>query len=1282
MSMNRTITSLRPSAALEIPAARYLSNGRLRSAIGSDGGGCVWFDWMAITAWDAMRPGLLPGWGLWWRALESGVPKRFADGISVSVDMPDARAHWRRDFEDLSIGIEVLVLPSSHLEMRRITVRNPGSNPTQIELTVVAEVALHHPWGHAAHPAFSKLFLQTEIDETRGALLVRRRPRAHTESWPYLVCALEGEGELQYETDRYRFQGRGWRRDMPKAIGEASKLSGTVGNVLDPILATRRVLHVPAGGSAAIVTYLGAGANRDEALALPDRTLSFEEAIVQSSGFSSSRLARLGITQNDALDFEALLVAMLRGTKCLRANPETIAAAAGQSADLGLDAEKPFAVVVSHDAASDPSMAYLTDAQRLWSELGADAALVVLAPGLEEKGATGTGVIHRPIESIPAAALQTLLASAQLVAGTGSAPYAALPPQSRDKPISIPSSDMPTVHPLVTEWKKETLLFDNGYGGFSEDGREYVIRIQSRATHVELPPLPWVNVLANENFGCLISETGAGPTWSRNSSQHRLTRWSNDPLHDPHGEAFYIRDESSGEVWSPLPGPRPAPGAYEARHGFGYSKFLHRSHGLGQQTTVFVAADDPVKLVRIHLTNESATARRLSVYSWHELLLGSPPADAARFIITSRDPQHRLLWATNRSGSVFSDGVAFASASATTPHTWHASGDGESFLGSEADPRQPAAPLRGKRCDDRFGAGLDACFAQQLTFVLAAKGACEIIFLFGEVTSEAEALKLAGKYDTPAKAAAALATVRSFWTDLVSGIQVETPSKEINLMVNGWLVYQNLACRLWGRTAFYQSSGAYGFRDQLQDSDALVLLRPSITRRQILLNAGQQYVEGDVQHWWHPDPIRRGLRTRFSDDLNWLPLIACHYAETTGDSTIFDEITPFLKAPLLAPGEEEQYLPAVLSTESASVYEHCCRALDHSLATGTHGLPLMGCGDWNDGMSRVGHGGTGESVWMGFFLHYIFGRFIPVCEARGDMDRARRYSEHRAALHHALNTRGWDGEWYRRAFYDNGTPLGSKESDECKIDVLAQSWPVISSAGTPDKIKLALDSMEKHLISDKQGIIRLLHPPFVNTAQDPGYIKGYVAGVRENGGQYTHAACWAIRALAEAGRHDRATQLLEMLMPTSHTATRKLADRYMLEPYVVAADIYGAEPHIGRGGWSWYTGSAGWLFRIAVESVLGLRVEEGTTLILTPRTPASWPVYRITYRHPGQSGRMIILVESKGGSVVTSATLDGQPLACDQDSARIPIAFDGNDHHIVIRRESLPTAFSSRVRQG
>ena len=1261
-----TIPSLRPAGALDIPAARYLSNGHLRSAISPDGGGCVWFDWMAMTAWDAARPGLLPGWSLWWRDLAEGQPRRFADGTAKNVDMPDALARWRRESGDVSLVLEALVLPSSHLEMRRITVHNQGEAARQIELTVVAEVALHHPLGHATHPAFSKLFLQTEFDPERSALLVHRRPRASNETWPWLACTMSGGGNLQFETDRYRFQGRGWRRDMPKAIGDATSLSGTVGNVLDPILATRRVLQIPAGCSVSVVALFGVGATRDETLSLLDHAPSFDDAIAQCNDHRHDQLTRLGISQSEALEHEALLVAMLRGSRHLRANSETIAAASGLAGGLGLDGERPFAVIVSNDITSDPAVSYLTAAQRLWTEMGSDAALVVLAPGLPNQGDTGSGLIHRATESLSPTEFLTLLASAQLIAGNASTPYSAAPEAAI--PQSIPPSAPTITYPIITEFPEENLLFENGFGGFSEDGKEYVIRIQAGPRHVELPPLPWINVLANENFGSIISETGAGSTWCRNSSQHRLTRWSNDPLLDPHGEAIYIRDESSGMVWSPMPGPRPAPGAYEVRHGFGYSKFLHHSNGLGQITTVFVAAEDPVKITRIHLTNDSSTPRRLSVFSWQELLTGSPPSGAPRFIITSRDADTRLLTAVNRLGGVFSDGIAFASANSDAPHAWHAGGDGESFLGADADPRKPATPLRGGTCDDRFGEGLDACFAQQVVLELPANGTCDVIFLFGEVTTEAMAREIAGKFNSPAQTDIALANVQAFWSDLMSGIQVETPSKAIDLMVNGWLVYQNLSCRLWGRTAFYQSSGAFGFRDQLQDTDALALLRPSITRHQILLNAAQQYVEGDVQHWWHPAPIRRGLRTRFSDDLNWLPLVASHYTETTGDTEIFDEVVPFLKAPHLDPGEDERYLPTEPSAESATVYEHCCRALDRSLATGAHGLPLMGCGDWNDGMSRVGHDGRGESVWMGFFLYYIFGRFIPVCEARGDILRARQYAEHRAALRHALNTEGWDGEWYRRAYYDNGSPLGSKESDECKIDTLAQSWPVISGAGTSAHINQALDSMEKYLVSEKDGIIHLLTPPFANTPQDPGYIKGYVAGVRENGGQYTHGACWAVRALAEAGRHDRATRLLEMLTPASHTATGELTDRYKLEPYVVAADIYGAEPHIGRGGWSWYTGSAGWLYRVAVETILGLSIEGGNTLVLTPRTPASWPSYRITYRHPGHVGYYSILVESHGGSAPSHATLDGNPLACLPNSARIPLAFDGRDHHVVIRR--------------
>jgi cyclic beta-1,2-glucan synthetase len=544
------------------------------------------------------------------------------------------------------------------------------------------------------------------------------------------------------------------------------------------------------------------------------------------------------------------------------------------------------------------------------------------------------------------------------------------------------------------------------------------------------------------------------------------------------------------------------------------------------------------------------------------------------------------------------------------------------------------------------------------------------VLLLGETTSREIALALVEKLRAPGAVDAVLAEVRDFWRDTLGAVQVRTPLPEVDLMLNGWLAYQNLSCRIWGRSAFYQSGGALGYRDQLQDAAAMIYARPDLTRAQIRLHAAHQFVEGDVLHWWHPAPLEKGLRTRFADDLLWLPFITAFYVRSTGDAGVLDEVEPFVRARLLEEGEDEVFLRPEAAGVSADVYEHCCRALDRSLTQGAHGLPLMGTGDWNDGMNRVGREGRGESVWMGFFLHRILLDFMPLCEGRGDAARVERYSAYRDHLARALNDAGWDGAWYRRAFYDNGAVIGSRESDECQIDALAQAWAIISEVAPPVRAAQAMDALEERLVSDRDGIVRLLTPPFVDTPHDPGYIKGYVAGVRENGGQYTHAACWVVRAMAEMGRHARAAQLLRMLSPVSHAETPEQVGTYQVEPYVIAADIYGEAPHVGRGGWTWYTGSAGWMFRVALESVLGFTLEGGEAIVLAPRIPNEWPEVSMSYRLPGSQTRyeLRVLNPDRQAAGVRHATLDGQPLATGEAARalRIPLVDDGATHRVEV----------------
>jgi cyclic beta-1,2-glucan synthetase len=706
------------------------------------------------------------------------------------------------------------------------------------------------------------------------------------------------------------------------------------------------------------------------------------------------------------------------------------------------------------------------------------------------------------------------------------------------------------------------------------------------------------------------------------------------------------------------------------RHGFGYTTFEHESHGLRQETTVFVARDQPVKLSRIRIENHSRRPRQLTLFSYCHWALGGLLSETAGHVSTAYDAQSRVIWATNPQREHYGRCVAFSAIRcddpAQSPIAYTC--DRAAFLGPFADVHAPAAIAKGDDLDGRDSGNADPCAAWQVSIELPAGGTFECTQLLGEASDRQAALSAIANYSSSQQVQHALDEVVRFWRNLLSAVEIETPDGEIDLMVNGWLLYQNLSCRMWGRSAYYQPGGAFGYRDQLQDSAAFMYHRPDITRAQILRHAAQQFVEGDVLHWWHPD-TEYGVRTRFSDDLLWLPLIAAEYVQKTGDEALLDEEATFIQAPQLAEGQQESYLRPTPANERASVYEHCCRALDRGLTRGPNGLPLIGCGDWNDGFSRIGQLGNGESVWLGFFIDHILERFLPICQQRGDKARAEKFTAYRQQLREALNSTGWDGQWYRRAYYDNGQPIGSSTSDECRIDAIAQAWAVLSGVAPPERARMAMDAVEQRLVDEQAGMIRLLTPPFNRTPNDPGYIKGYLPGIRENGGQYTHGVLWVVRAMAEMGRGTRAVELLRMLTPVWHASSRERADVYQTEPYVVAADVYGEPPHVGRGGWTWYTGSAGWMLRVAVESIFGMTTELGRTLVVNPSISSAWPYCRLTYRLPDGQTRYEITIENPSGHEhgVRYATLDGQPAPVAQGIARVPLSSDGKFHQVVVR---------------
>ncbi|MCC6652017.1 MAG: glycosyl transferase [Candidatus Eisenbacteria bacterium] len=1259
------------------PGGRLLSNGRYSVLLTRAGTGASACEGYALTRWNADRIEDHTGFFLFVRDTQTGeffpVTEEPAGACAEGHEFalaPGVITHVRRG-QGLQTRLETCVSSAHDAELRRLTITNTGSQPRSLDVTSWADVVLNQPMADASHPAFSKLFIQTEWAASDSALLARRRPRANAETHPWLAHLLLESGDTSYESDRVRFMGRGGSPSRPGAMTRAGALTGSAGNVLDPVVSLRRAVRLDAGESAVLTFALALAPDREGALKLArDLRRAGASEVFASATRREQELQAAGSFSNaqaEALQaFGAAIAYGYSGLRASRAQQARQVACPGLSARLGLRPGVPYVLASCENGNAAAMLHDLERATAYWAALGIPC---------EAAGLLGAGVsapAGSSVRTISAAELSpeecdALAAHAAAVLTVPLAGVAAeLVALERDRPgaavVAVAAEPAGAAG-------AEALREFNGFGGFSADGREYVVRMpfEPGAGH-RRPPLPWVNIMANERFGFLVSETGAGSTWNGNSREHRLTPWHNDPVLDPHGEALYLRDEETGAFWSPTAGPAPAPADYEMRHGFGYSTSRHDSHGLAQEVTYFAHATEPVRFARVRLTNHTARARRLSLFCYQRLVQGVLAEVSSRHVVTAELEKCGTLVAVNPTGGEFAAGIAFAASAAPEQSIGHhVTGDREEFLGVGGSPARPAAVAAGRELAGSFGAGLDPCFAEQVVLDLSPGESTECTFLFGEGESQSHVTSLVGRYGTATEIETALADVIRFWSDLVEGVQVRTPSPGIDLMVNGWLAYQTLSCRIWGRTAYYQSGGAFGFRDQLQDAASLLHLRPDLARAQIVLNARHQFVEGDVLHWWHP-PLSKGMRTRFADDLLWLPLLAAYYIQSTGDWSVLDENARFLKAPPLAEGEDEVFLVPEDSGQSADVYEHCCRAIDRSLAVGEHGLPLFGTGDWNDGMNRVGREGRGESVWMGFFLHAILGDFAPVCERRGDHTRAARYARHRDSLRVALNDAGWDGEWYRRAFYDDGALLGSSQSDECRIDGLAQAWSVMSKAAPADRARLAMDSVEKHLVSEKDGLIRLLTPAFRDTPHDPGYIKGYVAGVRENGGQYTHGVLWVVRAMAELGRRDRAAALLAMLSPVSHTETAGQVARYQTEPYVIVADVYGEEPHIGRGGWTWYTGSAGWMFRIAVESVLGVQLRGGSMLVVKPCVPDSWPGFEMDYRVPGGSSRVRIRVHNPKGcsAAVVAARLDGEQLAVEGGAVQVPLRRDGPDRTLEI----------------
>jgi cyclic beta-1,2-glucan synthetase len=1273
------------------PRTHLLSNGRYAVMLTAAGSGYSRWRDLALTRWreDVTRD--VGGTYVLLRDAHSG--ESWSAGYQPSGREPDDyevtfsedRAQIIRRDGALTVTLEVIVSPEDDGEIRRVSLTNGGSRRRDIDVTSYAEVVLAEQAADVAHPAFSNLFVQTECLPELDLLLATRRPRAPEERpvWLAHVVVVEGEtlGALQWETDRARFLGRGHEIGRA-AASEGRPLSNTSGPVLDPIVSLRRRVRVEPGTTVRVAFSTLVAPSREAAVDLADKyrdPATFTRAATLAWTQAQVQLHHLAIGADEAHLFQNLAGRVLFSDRTLRPSAAVLSRQSGGPAALwahGISGDLPIVLVRIDEPEDLGIVRQLLRAHEYWRMKGLAVDLVILnerAPSylqdlqtfLEtavrrsqsaapEGSAPRGGVFIVRVDRLTPPQRDVLEAAARVVL---SSPHGTLAEQlaraQRAEPlVGAPPGPPPAKPGPAGAGALPDLELFNGLGGFGDGGREYVTVLDGgRRT-----PAPWINVVANPAFGFQVSESGAGYTWSLNSRENQLTAWSNDPVSDPSGETLYVRDEESGEVWGPTALPIRVEGArYVARHGQGYSRFEHDSHGIGLELLQFVPLEDPVKVSRLTLTNHSGRPRRLSVTAYVEWVLGHSRAATAPFVVTEIEPRTGAMLARNAWGRHFAARVAFADlAGAQT--TWTA--DRTEFLGRHGGTDRPAALGRRERLSGRVGAGLDPCAALRTTVDLPPGGRAEVVVLLGQAATREAAGTLIARYRA-ADLDGALRAVTAHWDTVLGAVQVTTPDRALDLLLNRWLLYQTLACRLWARSAFYQASGAYGFRDQLQDVMALAVARPDLARAHVLRAAARQFVEGDVQHWWHP-AAGQGVRTRIADDLLWLPYVVSRHVEVTGDTGLLEELVPFLEGPPLAAGQHESYFEPRVSEERATVFEHCARALDRSLAVGTHGLPLMGTGDWNDGMNRVGAGGQGESVWVAQFLHAVLAEWAPMAEARGERARAERWRRHAAALKEAIEREGWDGEWYRRAYFDDGTPLGSKGNDACRIDSIVQSWSVLSGAVEPARGRRAMSALDTHLVRLDAGLILLLAPPFDDTVLEPGYIKGYLPGVRENGGQYTHAAVWAVIAFAALGDGDRAAELLGVLNPINHALTPAAVERYKVEPYVVAADVYAEPPHVGRGGWTWYTGSAGWMYRAGLQSILGIRLR-GARLEVDPCIPRAWEGFGVTLRH--RATRYEIRVENPRGVSrgVTAVEVDGVALP---GPTAVPLVDDGGLHHV------------------
>jgi cyclic beta-1,2-glucan synthetase len=1281
-----------------VPEVQLLSNGRYHVMVTQAGGGYSRCRQTALTRWR--EDSTCDNWGTFCyiRDLESG--KYWSSSYqptcqpakSYEAIFSQGRAEFRRRDQELETYTEIIVSPEDDIEVRRVHLVNHSKSVRQVEITSYSEVVLALPVADDSHPAFSNLFVQTEINNAQNVILCTRRPRSHDERPPWMLHLMKVNGkaisEPTYETDRSKFVGRGRTPRNPIVMEHDNGLSGSQGSVLDPIVSIQFRLTIEAGDTASVDLITGISSTRDGAQALVDK---YQDRHLRDRAFELSWthsqvvLRQIGAAESDAQLFGKLASSVIYMNPVMRGNPNTlIRNTRGQSAlwSYSISGDLPIVLLQVSNSSNIHIIRQMILAQAYWHLKGLAVDLIILnedpsgyrqvlqdqiqgliAAGIGINASEKQGRIFvRSLDQVSTEDLVLFQTVARVIISDSKGSLAEqvnkrLVPKAI-VPQLLPSRSNPDPTERISP--VTDLDFFNGTGGFSKDGHEYVINVSERRQ----TPLPWANVIANRNFGTIVTESGPGYTWSENAHEFRLTPWHNDPISNHSGEAFYLRDEETGRFWSPTLLPCGS-GNYTVRHGFGYSVYLHEQEGIVSELTIFIDIEESIRFSVLRITNRSGRKRKLTATAYNEWVLGGLRPRSVMHVVCEQDQASGALVARNPYNTELYNRVVFLD---TDERQFHFTSNRTEFIGRNGSLANPDAMTR-TRLSGALGAGLDPCAAIQVPAELDNGHERVIVFRMGSGHDQREAEELIRKFKGRQTAQQSLDRVRQFWRQTLGIVRVETPDKSINLLANGWLLYQVLSSRLWGRSGFYQSGGAYGFRDQLQDVIALLHARPRLAREQILMAASRQFREGDVQHWWHP-PMGRGVRTLCSDDMLWLPYVVSRYIVATGDQHILEEQIAFLQGRQLNVNEESYFDLPIVSDQRATLYDHCKRAIQRALRTGPHGLPLMGSGDWNDGMNMVGIHGTGESVWLAFFLYDVLMKFVAIAKTRDDDSFVNVYTQKANELRESINQHAWDGNWYLRAFFDDGTPLGSDKSDECQIDSISQSWAMLSGAGEPTRVKSALNSIEKRLVNRQKNIIQLLDPPFDKSEMDPGYIKGYVPGVRENGGQYTHAAIWMVMAFARLGEGAKAMELFHIINPVNHGTSPDLINLYKAEPYVVAADVYGVPPHTGRSGWTWYTGSAGWMYQLIVESLLGV-TREGDRLRFAPCVPPDWKSFSVEYRFEETKYNISVSLGGEDGETVI--TVDGSRT----DGSSLLMVNDKSVHDVTVEVPVKSQAFAN-----